>query len=346
MQGFPVVSRFSVDFYSMRVFRGLHSAFPAADTGAVITIGNFDGMHLGHQALLRQLRAEAQVRGLRASVLTFAPHPREFFARKRIGGGANAVPARLHTLREKLEALAAAGVDDTRIARFDEAFASLSPEDFVRLVLVDAMHARHVMIGDDFRFGARRAGDFNLLRTLGEQYGFSVSALDSQCLGDARISSSQVREALVAGQLDRAEALLGYPYAMEGRVIHGRQLGRTIGVPTANVQIRHDPLPLRGVFVVDVALDQTRAAVPQTTRRYAGVANLGYRPTLGGDTRPLLEVHLFDFSGDLYGAHLDVRFLAKLRDEMTFADFGALTAQIQEDLAQARAFFNQYPISS
>lgn len=326
----------------MRVFRGLH---PAADAGAVITIGNFDGMHLGHQALLRQLRAEAQSRGLRSSVLTFAPHPREFFAKKRSGAEAT-VPARLHTLREKLEALAAAGVDETRVCRFDEAFASLSPEDFVRAVLVDAMRAKHVMIGDDFRFGARRAGDFALLKSLGEQRDFSVSSLESQCLGGERVSSSQVRGALAAGDLDRAEALLGYPYAMEGRVIRGRQLGRTIGVPTANVQIRHDPLPLRGVFVVDVALDETRAAVPQATRRYAGVANLGYRPTLGGDTRPLLEVHLFDFAGDLYGAHLDVRFLAKLRDEMTFADFGALTAQIQQDLTQARDFFAQHPISS
>ena len=329
----------------MRVFRGLHSASSAAEPGAVVTIGNFDGMHLGHQALLRQLRAEAQARGLRSSVLTFAPHPREFFARK-AGAAAAAIPARLHTLREKLEALAAAGVDETRVCRFDEAFASLSPEDFVRTVLVDALQARHVMIGDDFRFGARRAGDFNLLETLGQRYGFSVAALDSQCLGESRISSSQVRDALAAGDLTRAEALLGYPYAMEGRVIHGRQLGRTIGVPTANVQIRHDPLPLRGVFVVDVALDETRAAVPQAARRYHGVANLGYRPTLGGDTRPLLEVHLFDFYGDLYGAHLDVRFLAKLRDEMTFDNFDALTTQIRDDLAQARAFFAPDAVST
>ena len=328
----------------MRVFRGLHSDSASAHPGAVVTIGNFDGMHLGHQALLRQLRAEAQARDLRSSVLTFAPHPREFFARK-AGGASATVPARLHTLREKLEAMAAAGVDETRVCRFDEAFARLSPEDFVRSVLVDAMHARHIMIGDDFRFGALRAGDFQQLQALGEQYGFTVSALDSQCLDGQRISSSQVRDALAAGDLNRAEALLGYPYAMEGRVIQGRQLGRTIGVPTANVQIRHDPLPLRGVFVVDVALDQTRAAVPQAARRYAGVANLGYRPTLGGDTRPLLEVHLFDFEGDLYGAHLDVRFLAKLRDEMTFADFGALTTQIQADLMQARAFFEHHPVS-
>ena len=326
----------------MRVFRGLH---PAADADAVVTIGNFDGMHRGHQALLRQLRAEAQSRGLHASVLTFSPHPREFFARKADATGAS-IPARLHTLREKLEALAAAGVDDTRVVRFDEAFARLSPDDFVRTVLVDAMRARHVIIGDDFRFGARRAGDFGLLKALGERYGFSVSAIDSQCLASDRFSSSQVRSALTTGDLERAEALLGYPYAMEGRVIHGRQLGRTIGVPTANVLIRHDPLPLRGVFVVDVALDETRAAVPQTSRRYAGVANLGYRPTLGGDTRPLLEVHLFDFTGDLYGAHLDVRFLAKLRDEITFADFGALTAQIGDDLAQARAFFAQHPVAT
>lgn len=325
----------------MRVFRGF---YPPADADAVITIGNFDGMHRGHQALLSQLRAEAQSRGLRSSVLTFAPHPREFFARKAGGAGAT-IPARLHTLREKLEALAAAGIDETRVCRFNDAFAGLSPEDFVRKVLVDAMRAKHVIIGDDFRFGARRAGDFTMLKSLGEHYGFTVSSLDSQCMGGERISSSQVRAALAAGDVNRAEALLGYPYAMEGRVVQGRQLGRTIGVPTANVQIRHDPLPLRGVFVVDVALDKTHAAVPQATQRYAGVANLGYRPTLGGDTRPLLEVHLFDYAGDLYGAHLDVRFLAKLRDEMTFADFGALTTQIQEDLAQARRFFEQYPLS-
>ncbi len=324
----------------MRVFRGLH---PAADADAVVTIGNFDGMHRGHQALLRQLRAEAQSRSLHASVLTFSPHPREFFARKVDATGAS-IPARLHTLREKLEALAAAGVDDTRMVRFDDAFARLGPEDFVRTVLVGAMRARHIIIGDDFRFGARRAGDFELLKALGHPYGFTVSAIDTQCLAGDRFSSSQVRSALAAGDLDRAEALLGYPYAMAGRVVHGRQLGRTIGVPTANVRIRHDPLPLRGVFVVDVALDETHAAVPQTRRRYAGVANLGYRPTLGGDTRPLLEVHLFDFSGDLYGAHLDVRFLAKLRDEMTCADFDALTAQIRDDLAQARAFFVQHPV--
>ena len=323
----------------MRVFRGLN---PSAATPAVITIGNFDGMHRGHQALLCQLRAEAQMRGLRSSVLTFAPHPREFFARKAAGSDAK-VPARLHTLREKLEALAAAGIDETRVCRFNEDFANLSPEDFVRVVLVEAMQAKHVMIGDDFRFGARRAGDFALLKLLGERYGFSVSALDSQCLGGERISSSQVRDALAAGDLARAESLLGYPYAMAGRVIRGRQLGRTIGVPTANVQIRHDPLPLRGVFVVEVAMDETRAAVPQTSCRYPGVANLGYRPTLGGDTRPLLEVHLFDYAGDLYGAHLDVRFLAKLRDEMTFANFEALTGQIRTDLAQAREFFSTQP---
>lgn len=324
----------------MRVLRGLNSP---ARAPAAVTIGNFDGMHRGHQALLRQLKAEAASRGLQPSVLTFAPHPREFFARKLAGSNAS-VPARLHTLREKLEALAAAGVAETRVCAFNEAFAALSPEDFVKQVLVDAMQAKHVLIGDDFRFGARRAGDFALLVSLGHQYGFTVSALDSQCLADERISSSQVRAALAAGDLQRAEALLGYPYAMEGRVIQGRQLGRTIGVPTANVQIRHNPLPLRGVFVVEVALDETKLAVPQKTCRYPGIANLGYRPTLGGDSRPLLEVHLFDFAGDLYGAHLDVRFLAKLRDEMTFANFEALTRQIRDDLSQARSFFESQPV--
>lgn len=320
----------------MRVFRGL--TLPA-DSPAAITIGNFDGMHRGHQTLLHQLCAEAAARGLHSSVLTFTPHPREFFARLAANAAAQP-PARLHNLREKLEALAVAGIDETRLCRFNAAFASLSPEDFVRLVLVGAMRAKHIIVGDDFRFGARRAGDFALLQALGAQYGFSVATLAAQCENSLRISSSQVRAALAAGDLRQAETLLGYPYAMAGRVIQGRQLGRTIGVPTANVLVRHNPLPLRGVFVVEVAFDTTRAAVPQASRIYQGVANLGYRPTLGGDTRPLLEVHLFDFSGDLYGAHLDVRFLAKLRDEMTFANFEALTNQIRADIAQAHHFFD------
>ena len=325
----------------MRVVRGLNLP---ANAPAAVTIGNFDGMHLGHRALLRQLQAEAAVRGLQTSVLTFNPHPREFFARRAAQGDAKNVPARLHTLREKLEALAGAGIDETRVCPFNTEFAALSPEGFVRRVLIDAMQARHVLIGDDFRFGARRSGDFALLEQLGHRHGFTVSALDAQCLGASRISSSQVREALAAGDLKRAEALLGYSYSMAGRVVRGRQLGRTIGVPTANVQIRHDPLPLRGVFVVDVMLDQTDLAVPRTSQRYTGVANLGYRPTLGDDPRPLLEVHLFDYDGDLYGAHLDVRFLAKLRDEMTFANFDALTRQIRDDLIQARAYFDLQPI--
>lgn len=321
----------------MRVVRGLN--LPASAPAAV-TIGNFDGMHLGHRALLRQLKAEASVRGLQTSVLTFNPHPREFFSRRSGQGHAANVPARLHTLREKLEALAGAGIDETRVCPFNNEFASLTAENFVHRVLVEAMQARHVLIGDDFRFGARRAGDFALLQALGDQHGFTVSALGSECLGASRISSSQVRDALAMGDLRRAEALLGYPYSMAGRVVQGRQLGRTIGVPTANVQIRHNPLPLRGVFVVDVMLDQTDQAVPRASQRYNGVANIGYRPTLGGDPRPLLEVHLFDYAGDLYGAHLDVRFLAKLRDEMTFANFEALTRQIREDLTQARAYFD------
>jgi riboflavin kinase / FMN adenylyltransferase len=321
----------------MRVVRGLNLP---AHAPAAVTIGNFDGMHLGHRALLRQLKAEASIRGLQTGVLTFNPHPREFFARRANQGIAAHVPARLHTLREKLEALAAAGIDQTRVCPFNETFAALTPEDFVRRVLVESMCARHVLIGDDFRFGARRAGDFSMLVALGLRYGFTVSALDSECLGASRISSSQVRDALAAGDLQRAEALLGYPYSIAGRVVQGRQLGRTIGVPTANVQIRHDPLPLRGVFVVDVMLDQTDQAVPRRLQRYRGVANLGYRPTLGGDKRPLLEVHLFDYSGDLYGVHLDVRFLAKLRDEMTFDSFEVLTRQIHEDLAQAHAYFD------
>ena len=305
-------------------------------TGTAVTIGKFDGIHLGHQKLISALTAAASEHGIQSAVVTFDRHPDAL-----LKPGHAKLP--IIGPKQKHDLIAKHDVDVLVTLPFDEALSGLSPEEFVKQVLVDAMQAKHVLIGDDFRFGARRAGDFALLVSLGEKYGFSVSALDSQCLGAERISSSQVRAALSQGDLRRAEALLGYPYAMEGRVIRGRQLGRTIGVPTANVQIRHDPLPLRGVFVVEVALDETKQAVPQQTRSYPGVANLGYRPTLGGDTRPLLEVHLFDFAGDLYGAHLDVRFLAKLRDEMTFANFEALTSQIRDDLAQARSFFESQP---
>ena len=304
----------------MLVLRGLARPAP---TSTVLTIGNFDGVHLGHRALLDQLTRTAHAEGLPAAVLTFEPHPREFF------DPANA-PARLTTLREKLELLGDYGADLVAIARFNKAFAALSAEEFIEQVLIRTLKVRHLIIGDDFRFGAKRAGDFDLLVRVGAERGFRVQAMDSVAFDDERVSSSAVREALAAGDMVRAAALLGRSYAIDGTVVHGDKRGRQLGFPTANIRIKHNPLPMTGVFAVQVS---GLGPVPR-----AGVANLGVRPTVEG-VRPLLEVHLFDFAGDIYGAHLNVRFVRKLRDEMKFPGLDALRAQIAQDAASARSFF-------
>ena len=304
----------------MRVFRGCSQPAPRP---AALAIGNFDGVHLGHAALLRRVRQVAQAGGWAPSVLSFEPHPREFFS------PADA-PARLSTLREKLGLLAGNGIEQTMICPFNAKFAALTAEAFIDEVLVRALRVQHVVIGDDFRFGAGRRGNFSMLCAAGENYGFSVESMGSVSVDGERVSSSGVRRALAAGALDHAGRLLGRPYAIDGQVIHGRQLGRQLGFATANLRIKHNPLPMTGVFAVDViGLDGT--PLP-------GVANLGIRPTLEG-TRPLLEVHLFDFDRNIYGSHISVRFLRKLRDEQRFSDLGALKAQIAADAHAARAFF-------
>jgi len=259
-------------------------------------------------------------------VLTFEPHPREFF-------DPASAPARLTTLREKLELLQNYGADLTCVSPFNTVFAALTADEFIEQVLVRCLRVRHLIIGDDFRFGARRAGDFALLQAAGASFGFQVEAMESVVQGGERASSSGVREALAAGDMARAARLLGRPYSIDGRVVHGQKLGRQLGFATANIRIKHNPLPLTGVFAVSV----TGAA----GRPLNGVANLGVRPTVGGQLQPLLEVHLFDFDGDIYGAHLSVSFLHKLRDEMKFPDFNALVAQIGQDAEAARAFFQR-----
>lgn len=304
----------------MRVFRGHSRPLPAP---VVLAIGNFDGVHLGHAALLDRLRQEAERRALVPTVLTFEPHPREFFAPE-------SAPARLSTLREKLELLGDAGVRQTMICPFNAAFAALTAEDFVQQVLLRSLGVRHVIVGEDFRFGRSRAGDTVMLQEAGERLGFSVDAVGSVLLDGERVSSSSVRAALAAGEMMHASRLLGRHYAMDGQVSHGQKLGRQLGFATANIRIRHNPLPLSGIFAVEVA--------GLGERPLPGVANLGIRPTVGG-TRPLLEVHLFDFDRDIYGAHISVRFLHKLRDEQRFPNFDALKAQIAADAAAARAFF-------
>lgn len=304
----------------MRVFRG-HTR-PVPDP-VVLAIGNFDGVHLGHAALVRRLAEIARGDALVPTVLTFEPHPREFFAPA-------SAPARLSTLREKLELLAGCGARQAMICPFNAGFAALSADAFIEQVLVRGCRVRHLVIGDDFRFGQGRTGDFALLQAAGERFGFAVEAMGSVMLDGQRVSSSAVRQALADGDMARAARLLGRPYIMDGQVLHGQKLGRQLGFATANLRIKHNPLPMAGVFAVEVS---GLGSVP-----LPGVANLGVRPTVGG-TRPLLEVHLFDFDRDIYGAHISVRFVHKLRDEQRFPNFDALKAQIAADAVAARAYF-------
>lgn len=305
----------------MLVFRGTSQPAPSA---TVLTIGNFDGVHLGHRALLARLCAVAAETGLPAAVLTFEPHPREFFAPE-------SAPTRLSNLREKLELIAADGVELAFVSRFNKAFAGLSAGQFIEDVLVKSLRVRHLIIGDDFRFGAKRAGDFAMLQQAGDAFGFRVEAMRSVIDGGVRVSSSAVREALWNGNLERAAELLGRPYVIDGRVVHGEKVGRQLGYATANIRMKHDRPPLLGVFAVEVT--------GIGDRPLPGVANLGYRPTANAVVRPILEVHLFDFAADIYGAHLTVRFLHKIRDEMKFPGFDALKAQIARDVDTARQYF-------
>ena len=309
----------------MEVIRGTHN-LRARHRGCVATVGNFDGVHRGHQAMLSRLRAHAAELGLPATVVTFEPQPREFFAGRE-------VPARLTRLREKLLLLEARGVDRVLLVPFDGRTASLEAEEVVRRWFVDGLGVRRLLIGDDFRFGRSRSGDVSLLRTLGSQAGFDVDALDTERLGAERISSTAVREALAAGDLARARTLLGHEYFMMGRVVYGRQLGRTLDAPTLNIPLRRYRAALEGVFAVTVdGLGETRE----------GVANIGVRPTVDGKA-PMLEVHLLDWQGDAYGRLVTVRFRAYLRPEQRFASLDALREQIGRDVRSARDHFAAAP---
>ena len=300
-----------------------HGASDAQLPPVALTVGNFDGLHRGHQAMVQRLLAGARARGLQSCVLTFEPHPREFFA-------AAGAPTRLTSLREKLELLAAHGVERTHVQRFDRAFASLSPQGFVEQVLAKRLRARWLLVGEDFRFGAKRAGDLALLKTLGPRFGCEIEVLLAVARAGVRVSSSAVRAALAAGDLAGAEGLLGRPYSISGRVVHGRKLGRELGFATANVQLKHNRPPLTGIYAV-------RVHGVGTSSRPA-VASLGVRPTITASGRAVLEVHLFDFSADLYGAHMRVEFLHKIRDEEKYSDLDALKAQIERDCEAARTF--------
>lgn len=307
----------------MRILRSVPAA---AASPIALTIGNFDGVHLGHQAMLARLNEVAGARGLPACAMTFEPHPREFFA-------PDQAPTRLTSLREKLELLAAHGLAMTFVCRFDYRFAQTPADDFVERMLVNGLGVRHVLVGDDFRFGARRSGDFSLLKQHAMRLGYTVEAMSSVTLDGERVSSTAVRDALASGELVRAHRLLGRPYSISGRVVRGDGLGRKLGFPTANIQMKHNRPPLAGIFAVEVA---GVAAQP-----VAGVASLGVRPTVKQGAAPVLEVYVLDFSGDLYGRHVRVDFLHKFRDEEKFADLGALTRRIAGDVEDARRFFAQ-----
>lgn len=303
-----------------RLFRDVEGAC-LAPAGSVVCIGAFDGLHLGHRALVGRAVASARASGLAAVALSFEPLPREFFARE-------AKPPRLLLPRAKFEGLSGLGCDLVGLLRFDAQFAALSPEEFVERVLVRRLAARQVWVGRDFRFGHRRAGDLDMLRTLGERHGFSVHGIDDVTIDGERVSSSLVRAALVAGELDHAARLLGRTYAISGRVVRGQQLGRTLGYPTANLRLARKTPALSGIYATWVH------GIGDTPR--ASVSSLGTRPTVFGK-EPLLEAHLFDFDGDLYGHRIAVEFVAKLRDELKFDDLDTMVEQIHRDAAEARS---------
>jgi len=304
----------------MELVRGLHN-LRSAHRGNAVTIGNFDGVHRGHQEMLRVLRARAAALGVPATVLAFEPTPREFFAK-------DAPPARLTRFREKFEALAAYGVDRFVCLRFDERMRSVTPERFVSEVLVGGLGARYLLVGPDFRFARERSGTVETLRELCPPAGCVVEEMPPVRIDGQRVSSSLVRAALAEGDLDRAARLLGRPYRMSGKVIDGAKLGRRLGYPTANVRLHRRAIPFTGIFAVRVSgagLEQAPA-----------VANLGTRPAVNGK-EPLLEAHVFDFDGDLYGRYLHVDFIARLRDEAWFPNLDALVEQMHKDAAEARA---------
>ena len=303
----------------MRVFRGLP---PAADFPIALTIGNFDGVHRGHQAMLSRLVEAADDLALPSAVLTFDPPPREFFAKA-------SAPPRLSSVRDKVEAFAARGVARTYVARFDARLASLEPESFIEAVLIRRLGVRWLLVGEDFRFGRGRAGDLATIRRNAKN--FSVEAMRTVSIAGERASSTAVRAALAAAELTRASALLGRPYAIWGRVAHGTKLGRQLGFPTANLPLRHKP-PVTGIFAVRV---HGLGGTPVT-----GVASVGVRPTVTDAGVPVVEVFLFDFDAPIYGRRIGVEFMHKLRDEERYPDLAALARQIERDVAQARDFFS------
>jgi riboflavin kinase/FMN adenylyltransferase len=296
-----------------------------ADVPCALAIGNFDGMHVGHQAILKRLTEAAKAQGMMSSVLTFEPHPREFFKPQE-------APVRLASMREKLELFAEHGVERAIVCQFDSAFAAMSVRNFIEDILRKSLDARLILVGEDFRFGANRMGNVQSLRDAG----CCVENLPDVEIDHVRVSSTAVRQALAAGDLTQAKRLLGRDYSISGHVVHGDKVGRQLGYPTANVQMHHDKPPLTGIYAVKLG--------GLENKDLPGVASLGFRPTVKNNGKPTLEVHLFDFDGDLYGRHVQVKFLQKIRDEEKFPDLETLKRQIALDEQAAREYFLNEPI--
>jgi len=308
----------------MELIRGIHN-IKTQHKGCVLTIGNFDGVHLGHMRVLAQLCAKAKQLDLPSVVMTFEPQPMELFA-------GDKAPARLTRLRDKYVQLSKLKIDRLLCVNFNRRFADWPAESFIRDLLVDKLGVKYLVVGDDFCFGRERAGNFDMLKKAGEKYGFEVVNTESFCVQEHRVSSTSIRKALADNEIAQAERYLGRAYSISGRVSHGQKLGRTIGFPTANIPLKRCVSPVSGVYVVQVhGVDESS---------YGGVANIGQRPTVNG-VRQQLEVHLFDFNKNLYGKQLEVSLLKKLREEKRFESFEALKQQIELDAEAARVWLHQ-----
>lgn len=307
----------------MELIRGIHNILPQ-HKGCVLTIGNFDGVHVGHQAVLTKVQQFAREQQLPSCVMVFEPQPLELFL------GAKA-PARISRFREKYHALAALGIDRLLCVNFNRDFASQQPDYFIEQLLLNKLGVQHLVVGDDFHFGQQRRGNYALLEQAAIRFGFGLNSTSSLMLGEQRVSSTLIREALQQDQLDRAAAMLGRPFTLSGRVRHGRKLGRDLGFPTANVWLYRRKLPVSGVYAV---------TAHTCYGDFNGVANIGNRPTVQG-SREQLEAHLFDFNQDLYGSQIQVELRHKLRAEQRFASLDALQQQIAADVAAAQQYFSE-----
>lgn len=312
-----------LNHHAFRFSRGI-AARRGDSSGSVVTIGCFDGVHRGHQLLVNHVIAGARQRGLRAVAVTFDPHPQEYFSTE-------VCPPRLMRIRDKVEALRALGLDEVVCLRFDEQLRGLNAEQFVEQVLIERLATRHLVIGDDFKFGSDRGGDHQSLQSNGQRWGFTVEDSPTVTVDNQRVSSTRIRALLDASDFAGAAELLGRPFVIAGRVIHGQKLGRKLGYATANINLQRYRAPLSGVFAVTVEVDG---------REYIGSANVGVRPTVGDLDKPILEVHLLDFNRELYGRRLAVEFVHKVREEQKFDSFEDLVAQIGRDVATTRAFFD------